>query len=201
MTKPADNLRCLSNKKKSMDDNKLIALYLSGNEAALTSLVERYQKEIYRFVYRHIGNEADAQDVTQRVFVLLFLKAQQFQGKSTFKTWLYQIALNQCKNLYRSNDRRKEVSTDDESIDCTMEDKKVDDIATFQRRKILKQAIQKLPEKQRLTMQLRVYHECTFVEIADIMASSVGTVKASYHQAVQSLTKKLGEDEYESAEV
>ena len=184
-----------------MEDNKLLAQYLAGQESALTSLVERYQKDLYRFVYRQIGNEADAADVTQKVFVLLFLKARQFQGNSTFKTWLYQIALNQCKNHYRSNDRRRESSTDEDAIDFTVEDTKADDIATSERRAILKQAISCLPEKQRLTMQLRIYHECTFAEIAEIMSSPVGTVKASYHQAVQSLTKKLGEDTYESAEM
>lgn len=200
MTKPVDNLRCLQ-KQKSGEDSKLLTQYLSGDETALTSLVQRYQKELYRFVYRQIGNEADAADVTQKVFVLLFQKADQFQGKSTFKTWLYQIALNQCKNHYRSNDRRKEVSNDEETVDYVVDDSKFEDLAYVERRKMLKQAISSLPEKQRMTMQLRIYNECTFAEIADIMSSTVGTVKASYHQAVQSLMKKLGEDTYESAEM
>ena len=200
MTKPVDNLRCLQ-QQKSGEDSKLLTQYLSGDESALTNLVQRYQKEMYRFVYRQLGNEADAADVTQKVFVLLFQKADQFQGKSTFKTWLYQIALNQCKNHYRSKDRRREVSSDEDEVDYGVDDSKFEDIAYMQRRKLLKHAISTLPEKQRLTMQLRVYNECTFAEIADIMSSTVGTVKASYHQAVQSLMKKLGEDTYESAEM
>ncbi|KPJ90572.1 MAG: hypothetical protein AMJ55_13390 [Gammaproteobacteria bacterium SG8_15] len=70
-----------------------------------------------------------------------------------------------------------------------------------EKRRILQSAINNLPPKQRLTMQLRVYQECSFAEIADIMASSIGTVKASYHQAVMSLTKSLKEEAYEPAQM
>jgi len=184
-----------------MDDNVLLAKYLSGNEAALTILVERYQKELYRFIYRQIGNEADAADVTQKVFVSLFLKAKQFEGKSSFKTWLYQIAVNLCKNHFRSNDRRKESSGDDDALDIMQDDTKAEDYILSEYRSILKAAIDELPNKQRATMQLRVYQECTFAEIASILSSPLGTVKACYHQAVLSLTKSLKEGAYEANEL
>ena len=66
---------------------------------------------------------------------------------------------------------------------------------------MLHDAINNLPTKQRLTMQLRVYQECSFAEIADIMSSPIGTVKASYHQAVISLTKSFKEEAYEPAQM
>jgi RNA polymerase sigma-70 factor (ECF subfamily) len=175
--------------------------YLNGDEVALTFIVKRYQKDIYRFVYRQVGNEADAADVTQKVFVNLFLKAQQFQGKSSFKTWLYQIAVNQCKNHFRSNDRRRETATEEYDRDQVLDDDKFNQVDTAQKRGLLRDAIEALPERQRLTVQLRVYQECSFAEIADIMTSSVGTVKASYHQAVLSLTKSLQEEAYEPAQM
>jgi len=184
-----------------MDDNVLLAKYISGDDAALTILVGRYQKELYRFVARQVGNEADAADVTQKVFVSLFLKAKQFEGKSSFKTWLYQIAVNLCKNHFRSNDRRKETSGDDEALDIIQDDTKAEDYILSEYRNILKSAINELPNKQRATMQLRIYQECTFAEIADILSSPLGTVKACYHQAMLSLTKSLKEDSYEPNEL
>ena len=184
-----------------MDDKTLLERYINGDDAALTYIVKRYQKDVYRFVYRQVGNEADAADVTQKVFVNLFLKAGQFKGTSSFKTWLYQIAVNQCKNLFRSNDRRREHGVDDNAREFILEDNKFDDVFSVEKRRILQEAISNLPAKQRLTMQLRVYQECTFAEIADIMSSSIGTVKASYHQAVISLTKSLKEESYEPAQM
>jgi RNA polymerase sigma-70 factor (ECF subfamily) len=200
MTKPDLHLRCL-NGKQPMDDLVLIKRYINGDDVALTYIVNRYQKDIYRFVRRQLGNEADAADVTQKVFVNLFLKAEQFEGKSSFKTWLYQIAVNQCKNHFRSNDRRREQVTEDHRKDLVLEDNKFNDVDAVQKRQLLRSAIDSLPARQRLTVQLRIYQECTFAEIADIMSSSIGTVKASYHQAVLSLTKSLKEDAYESAEM
>ena len=184
-----------------MDDNTLIKRYINGDDAALTCIVKRYQKDIYRFIYRQVGNEADAADVTQKVFVNLFLKAKQYEGKSSFKTWLYQIAINQCKNQFRSNDRRREHGVDENAEEFIFQDNKFDDVFVLEKRRILQDAINSLPEKQRMTMQLRIYQECSFAEIADIMGSSVGTVKASYHQAVMSLTKSLKEDTYEPAQM
>lgn len=200
MTKPDLHLRCLSDK-QPMDDLVLIKRYINGDDGALTYIVKRYQKDIYRFVCRQLGNEADAADVTQKVFVNLFLKAEQFEGKSSFKTWLYQIAVNQCKNHFRSNDRRREQVTEDHRKDLVLEDSKFNDVDTIQKRQLLRSAIDSLPARQRLAVQLRIYQECTFAEIADIMSSSIGTVKASYHQAVLSLTKSLKEDAYESVEM
>ena len=184
-----------------MDDSILISRYINGDDVALTCIVKRYQKDIYRFVYRQLGNEADAADVTQKVFVNLFLKANQFEGKSSFKTWLYQIAINQCKNQFRSNDRRRELGVNENSDEFIYEDNKFNDVFDIEKRRILQGAINNLPPKQRLTMQLRVYQECSFAEIADIMSSSIGTVKASYHQAVMSLTKSLKEEAYEPAQM
>ncbi|MEJ2181179.1 MAG: RNA polymerase sigma factor [Gammaproteobacteria bacterium] len=193
-------MRCHKDE-QPMDDNTLLKKYINGDDAALTYIVKRYQKDVYRFVYRQLGNEADAADVTQKVFVNLFLKAQQFKGTSSFKTWLYQIAVNQCKNQFRSNDRRREQGIDEKAHEFVIEDKKFDGLLDVEKRRLLQQAISNLPAKQRLTMQLRIYQECTFAEIADIMSSSVGTAKASYHQAVMSLTKSLKEDSYEPAQM
>ena len=185
-----------------MDDNVLLSQYLQGDDKALTELVKRHQRDLYGFVYRHVGNHADAADVTQKVFVNLFLKAEQFSAKSSFKTWLYQIAINQCKNLYRSHDRQR-IAPDVELDQLTLikDDDCIEDLELQEERSKLRIAVEKLPAKQRQTVQLRLYQECSFAEIAEIMSGSVGTAKAHYFQAITSLRKMLKEENYEINDV
>jgi len=184
-----------------MDDIQLLTRYIKGDESALTQLVVRYQKEVYGFVYRQVGNHADAADLTQKVFVNVFLKAEQFNGASSFKTWLYQIAINQCKNHFRGNDRQRLDDVELESLPLIEDDDFVSQLETAEQQRILRRAVDRLPSKQRMTVRLRLYQECTFVEIAEIMAASVGTAKAHYHQAVTSLRKMLEKEHYEVTEL
>lgn len=183
-----------------MDDKKLLTQFVSGDDSALTQLVERYQKELYGFIYRHVGNHADAADLTQKVFVNVFLKAEQFSGKSSFKTWLYQIAINQCKNHFRSKDRQRIDDVEVEGLTLIAEDQFAH-LENEEQQRILREAVNQLPNKQRMTMKLRLYQDCTFAEIAEIMAASVGTAKAHYHQAVGSLRKMLKKERHELPEL
>jgi RNA polymerase sigma-70 factor (ECF subfamily) len=185
----------------SMDDKHLLDQYLAGDDAALTMLVKHYQKDVYGFICRQVRNPVDAEDLTQKVFVNVFLKAEQFSGDASFKTWLYQIAINLCKNHYRANDRQRIDSTDVEDLGLVSAQICEDDFVVEEERSQLKKSINRLPEKQRLTVKLRLYQECTFKEIAEIMSSSVGTAKAHYHQAVKSLHRMFNEAEYETSEL
>ena len=184
-----------------MDDKQLLFLYIEGDESALTQLVQRYQKELYGFVFRQVGNQADAADLTQKVFVNVFLKAEQFKGDSSFKTWLYQIAINQCKNHFRSKDRQRLEDVAVESLPLVAEEHFELELETAEQQRLLRQAVDRLPSKQRMTVRLRLYQECTFAEIAEIMAASVGTAKAHYHQAVITLRKMLKKEPYELPEL
>ena len=180
-----------------MDDTTLLKRFIDGEDSALTRLVEKYQKELYGFIYRHVNNRADAEDLTQKVFVNVFLKAEQFGGRSSFKTWLYQIAINQCKNHYRSRDRQRLEDVEFDALDIRADEDYEAEFEHAQKQRLLKEAVDKLPTKQRMTVSLRLYQDCTFPEIAEIMAASVGTAKAHYHQAVTSLRKTLQKEEYE----
>jgi RNA polymerase sigma-70 factor (ECF subfamily) len=180
-----------------MDDTQLLQRYIDGDDKALTLLVQRYQKDLYGFVYRQVKNHADAADISQKVFVKLFLKADQFGGKSSFKTWLYQIAINQCKNHFRSNDRQRLDDVEVETLPLVTEENQAAQVEHREQQDLLREAVERLPNKQRMTVKLRLYQDCTFAEIAEIMAASVGTAKAHYHQAVTSLRKMLQKDIYE----
>jgi RNA polymerase sigma-70 factor (ECF subfamily) len=184
-----------------MDDKQLLFQFIQGDESALTQLVERYQKELYGFVFRQVGNHADAADLTQKVFVNVFLKAEQFNGDSSFKTWLYQIAVNQCKNLFRAKDRQRLDDVEVDSLPLVAEENFELDLETAEHQRLLREAVDQLPSKQRTTVRLRLYQECTFAEIAEIMTASVGTAKAHYHQAVTTLRKILKKEQYELPEL
>lgn len=180
-------------------DELLLQRFLSGNESGLTELVERYQKDIFRFTYRLVGNESDAADLSQKVFVNLFLKASSYRGSASFKTWLFQIAVNQCKNHFRSNDRRRldNSGVDMEEFYDTEYD--VTDVLYCKEQKHrLSAAINTLPARQRAVMKLRINMDCTLKETAEIMAISVGTAKAHFHQAVLSLKNSINEQDYET---
>ena len=180
-----------------MDDTTLLKRFIDGDDTALTRLVAKYQKELYGFIYRHVNNRADAEDLTQKVFVNVFLKAGQFGERSSFKTWLYQIAINQCKNHYRSRDRQRLDDVELETLDLADDEDYAMEFEKAQKQRLLREAVDTLPTKQRMTVRLRLYQDCTFPEIAEIMAASVGTAKAHYHQAVVSLRKTLQKEEYE----
>jgi len=180
-------------------DEVLLQRFLSGNESGLTALVERYQKDIFRFTYRMVGNESDAADLSQKVFVNVFLKAASYRGSSSFKTWLFQIAVNQCKNHFRSNDRRR---LDNSGVNMEeFHDTDYDVVEEFhckERKHTLATAINTLPARQRAVMKLRINMDCTLKETAEIMAISVGTAKAHFHQAVISLKNSINEQDYET---
>jgi len=177
---------------KDVSDENLLERYCSGEKAALTELISRYQISLQQFIYRVVGNADDSADLLQKVFINLFLKADQFRGQSSFKTWLYQIAMNQCKNHFRGKERmRLDPSAPDwDNVVC--EDANVYlDVENEQERMQLNNALTRLPHRQRATMQLRLQMDYTFKEIAQLMDVSEGTVKAQYHQALLTLKRLL----------
>lgn len=154
--------------------------------------MRRYQTKLYSFVWRQVLNHAETADLCQKIFPKVFLKVREFRGDSSFRAWLYQIALNECKNYFRSKGRQH---LDDVEIDTLpLLDCPADTHAEpVQESQILRAAIDALPEKQRHTLELRFYQECTFAEIAAAMSCPVGTAKASYHHAITALRKRTRE--------
>lgn len=172
------------------DDAELVQAFSGGNEQAFKELVRRHQAPLYRFVWRQVRNQTEAADLCQEIFVKLFLKAGSFRGDSSFRTWLYQIAINQCRNHFRSRGRERLEDVEIETLppaDCPANDA----AQTAQEARQMRGAVDALPPKQRHTLELRFYQDCTFAEIAEIMSCPVGTAKANYHHAITSLRKRM----------
>jgi RNA polymerase sigma-70 factor (ECF subfamily) len=176
------------------NDAELLRAFVGGNEQAFKELVHHYQAQLYRFVWRQVRDHSEAADLCQKVFVQVFLKAASYRAESSFRTWLYQIALNQCRNHFRSRKRERLEEVDIDSLP-TSDGVANDLVESAQESRRLRATIEALPPKQRETLELRFYQDCTFVEIAEIMGCPVGTAKANYHHAITSLRKCMGDSE------
>ncbi len=174
-------------------DNELIDRYTAGDREAFNALVQKHQKPLYALVYRMVSNHEDAADILQKTFVKAFTGLSGFEQRSSFKTWLYQIAINLAKNTYRDRAKVRYVSLDDVVI--RKDPRTLDVLIRKEHHHLLLQAVGSLPEKQRLTLMLRVQNGLKFEEIANVMQCSLGTAKANYHHAVQKMKTLLKEKE------
>ena len=171
------------------DEREAILACQRGDRAAFDRLVERHQRDVYRLCFRYVNNHEDAADLAQDSFVKAYRAIGRFRGDSAFSTWLYRIAVNTCLN-FRSARRLAQ-----EELSETLADPGAPVSQRMQERELSQQvrdAVTRLPEKQRATLILKIYHDLTHEEVAGILGSSVGTVKANLFHAVGNLRKMLG---------
>jgi RNA polymerase sigma-70 factor (ECF subfamily) len=169
----------------AIDDTSLIQAIKQGELSAWAEIIKRYQQPIYYFIARMVKNHQQAADLTQQVFVKAYKRVRQLKDAAQFKPWLYKIALNQCRNYFRIIQRYVFVDVNEANL---VDDGSVlDDIIDQETRNCLKQAVDKLPKRQRLTVLFRVYQGLNYKEIADILGCSPDTVKANYHHALNRL--------------
>ena len=173
------------------EDLDLINRTVAGDREAFNELVIKYQKPLYSMLYRMVSNSEDASDLLQKTLVKAFSGLGSFERRSSFKTWLYQIAINLAKNVYRDRSKAQQVPIDDVII--RRDPRTLEALIQKESRVLLRQALAGLPDKQRMTVMLRVQEGRKFEEIAEIMKCSIGTAKANYHHAVQKLKVLMGE--------
>lgn len=171
------------------DDSELLDRHASGDREAFDELVRKHQKQLYSMLYRMVSNAEDAQDLVQKTFVKAFNGISGFERRSSFRTWLYQIAINLAKNLYRDRSRIQQIPIDD--VVLSRNPGTIESMIKQETRSRLREAVADLPEKQRLTVMLRIQEQKSFEEIAEILRCSIGTAKANYHHGVQKLKNKM----------
>ena len=170
-------------------DYQLLDRYGAGDESAFEELVMRHQKTIYDLAYRMLENHADAADLAQRTFVQAFQHHQSFKRESGFRTWLYQIGMNLCRNAIRDQARRVHENVDE--LELAGSEDILAEVAGAEMKDRLGRAIRTLPTRQKEALVLRVYHDHAFSEIGMIMSCSEGAAKANYHHAVDRLRRAL----------
>jgi RNA polymerase sigma-70 factor (ECF subfamily) len=162
-----------------------------GEREAFDRLVLRYQRDVYRLCYRYVNSHEDANDLAQEAFLKAWRAIGRFRGDSSFSTWLYRIAVNACLN-FRA---RKRPLT--QELPETLADPVPGAAARVEKddeARRVRAAVSRLPERQRATLILKLYHELTHEEVAEILGSSVGTVKANLFHALGNLRRLMAEE-------
>ena len=172
------------------DDRTLVDACRSGRREAFDVIVERHQRQVYQLCYRFAGNHEDASDLALDVFIRAYRGLHSFKGQSAFSTWLYRIAVNVCLN--RVGARSQTWTTLDAADQPDTREERADArILRGERAAEVRAAIARLPKKQRAALILRVYHDLPHDQIAAIVGSSVGAVKANFFHALANLKKLL----------
>jgi RNA polymerase sigma-70 factor, ECF subfamily len=175
-----------------LDDHGLVTACLEGHDAAFDVLVRRHQRAIYRLCYRFVGNHEDASDLSQDVFLRAYRGLKGFRRRSSVSTWLYRIAVNVSLSRVGAKSLATEPLAGEPRIEAPAEDGPVQELLRAERAARVRNAIGRLPPRQRATLVLRVYHELPHQQIAQIFGSSVGAVKANFFHALHNLKKLLG---------
>ena len=157
-------------------------------------LVDTYKERLYWHIRRIVLNHDDADDVLQNTFIKIFRNIKGFKADSKLYSWMYRIATNEALSFLKAKSRRLGIS--DESLQETMVQNLRADVY-FDGNEIelkLQEAIARLPEKQKLVFNMKYFQDLKYDEIATILETSVGGLKASYHLAVKKLEAYLNED-------
>jgi RNA polymerase sigma-70 factor, ECF subfamily len=176
-----------------LDERALVDACLAGRRDAFDLIVERHRRTIYQLCYRFVANHEDASDLAQDVFVRAYRGLRNFRGQSSLSTWLYRIGVNVCLNRVSAKTLPTEPIADRQFVDRAG-DSGSDRLLRAERQARVRAAIAQLPRKQRAALILRTYHEMSHQEIADVLGSSAGAVKANIFHALGNLRKLLGNE-------
>ncbi len=177
-------------------DEQLLAEYRQGDRNSFAQLMARYQRELYHFLVRFLGDRAAAEDVFQETFLQVHQSAEQFDLSRRFRPWLFTIAANKARDLIRSQARRPtsplqaSISPgDDESgefIDLMQSTAAMpdDSIQREELQELVKKTVMHMPEHLREILLLSYFHQFPYKQIGDILDIPLGTVKSRLHAAV-----------------
>jgi len=185
-------------------DEQLIQEIKNGSQAAMEVLTKRYYKQIYAYIYRKTSNSHTAYDLTQDVFIKMIRSIPSFANGGNFSSWLYTIAVNCCRDYYRSAAYRQTAATSQYEEYATQRASSEDGIPYIfekkETRKQLKEAIGQLPEAQSEAILLKYYHDLKIREIAEVTGANENTIKARLRQGLGKLKTMLGRDQHEQKE-
>lgn len=175
-----------------MTDDNAVRLAVGGDTEAFSYIYEKNVTRIYNYIFYRIGSEADAEDLTARVFHRAFGHIENYQEKGVpFTAWLYRIAHNLTANWYRDTQRRKEISLEDRLDLPTQGELPERQMENAQEKELLMKAIRRLPPERQQLILLKYLEDLTNGEIAVIMGRTEGAIKSLYHRSLISLREEL----------
>lgn len=179
-----------------MDEQQLLKALAtpSEREAAFTMLVRQYSEKLYWVVRHIVGTHEDADDVIQNVFLKVWNKLDEFRGDSKVSTWLHRVAVNESLDHLRRQKKFSLNTSDPEALriadnmHSSFSDQYFDgdDIE-----RLLREAIETLPEAQRVTFTMKYYENMQYSEISKILGTSEGGLKANYHHAAEKIKRYI----------
>ncbi len=183
----------------SQDDNHLLVEeFRGGSEKAFNELFIKFQKPLYYFAMRLLTNHSDADEVVQRSFIQAYTNIKSFRGECSFKTWIYKITMNQCKDYIKSKDHQiKKVELDNPSLKklSVKMEHPLSNLMQDEHKRILMTKINLLSDQQRTTVMLRIFEDLSFKEISEILGCTESTAKVHFHQAILKLRGLFGDTE------
>lgn len=175
------------------DEERLVSLLKDEKTAhkAFETIVDVYSEPLYWQIRKLVVNHDEADDLLQNVFLKAWKNIHNFRGEAKLSTWLHKIAINESLNFVQHERQKREITDDsgDEFLLNNIESDSFFDGDDLQL--ALQKAIDSLPEKQRLVFNMRYYDEMKYDEISEILGTSVGALKASYHHAVKKICARL----------
>ncbi|MDF1694230.1 MAG: RNA polymerase sigma factor [Saprospiraceae bacterium] len=177
--------------KHKLTDEQLLELIGLNKESGFRTLMHQYQEQTYWHIRRMVTTHEDADDVVQNTFIKIFKNLDKFKGDSKLYTWIYRIATNESLTFLKKRKKRNSESIDES--ENTLDNKLVAD-AYFDGNEVqlkLQRAIIALPEKQKAVFNLRYYEEMPYNDMSEILETSVGALKASYHHAVKKIEEYI----------
>jgi RNA polymerase sigma-70 factor (ECF subfamily) len=185
---------------EQISNEELMARIAKGDEDAFEILVNRHQTFVLNLIYRFIGDRTQAKDLAQEVFIKVWQAAKSYESKAKFTTWLYRITANLCLNELKSARRRRWFSfhSSDEDSENSIEDSISDGslnaedlLLAKERSSQILDALQSLPDNQRMALILKRYDDLSYQEISQILGCSVSAVESLLVRAKRTLQEKL----------
>ena len=177
-----------------MEEQTLIKLCQSGDLTAFETLLGNYEKFVYNLCYRYFGNHCDAADVGQEAMVRIFKKIKEFNGKSSFKTWLYRVVTNLCMDELRQR-KNKPVSLDDmkeqgyEPVTPGLSPEET--VEQQELCRLVLEILTLLSIEHRTVLILKDVEGLEYNEIAAVLGCNIGTVKSRINRAREAFRKRL----------
>ncbi|MCR4592497.1 MAG: sigma-70 family RNA polymerase sigma factor [Bacteroidaceae bacterium] len=172
-----------------IDETRIIAQLKdeSQKECAFSTLVHEYQEALYWQIRRLVLTHEDADDVLQNTFLKAWMALDEFRAESKISTWLFRIAINESLSLLEKKKRSTDITSDPDEFlaNQLLADPYFDGDET---QALLQEAIAQLPEKQRAVFNLKYFQEMKYEDMSQILGTSIGALKASYHHAVKKIT-------------
>ena len=189
------------------EEQSLVTELKAGSESAFALLIAQYSRSVYSLIARSLRDPADAADVTQEVFVKVFRNIHSFHGEASLRTWIYRIALHEASNQRRWWTRHKQQETtlddarendDGETLSlgdmlATGDASPFENVARAQTRQRVEAALHEIPEVFRTAVVLREIEGFAYEEIAEILQTSVGTIKSRLMRGRAALREALRE--------